>query len=99
MWRRRCLTMLLCSMFSASQGCVGVVFARWSNVPVLPRTRDGRVYSFDLIASASLQESEYAVSPSTPLLSTAIDENGWVCGQFPRLWTAIRALFPFYRPY
>lgn len=26
-------------------------------------------------------ESEYAVSPSTPLLSTAIDENGWVCGE------------------
>eukprot|EP00803_Ostreobium_quekettii_P007034 evm.model.scf_2582.1 EVM.evm.TU.scf_2582.1 scf_2582:2859-15247(+) len=25
-------------------------------------------------------ESDYAVSPSTPLLSTAIDENGWVCG-------------------
>ncbi|CAD7697676.1 unnamed protein product [Ostreobium quekettii] len=24
--------------------------------------------------------SDYGVSPSTPLLSTAIDENGWVCG-------------------
>jgi len=31
-----------------------------------------------------LQEAEYAVSPSTPLLSTAIEENGWVCGQFAR---------------
>ena len=77
--------MLLCSLFPASQGCVGVVFAGWSNVHVVPRTRDGRVYRFDLITSAFLQESEYAVSPSTPLLSTAIDENGWVCGQFPRL--------------
>ena len=29
------------------------------------------------------QEEVFAVSPSTPLLSTAIDENGWVCGGFP----------------
>ena len=28
-----------------------------------------------------LQDTEYQVSPSTPLLSTAIDENGWVCGK------------------
>lgn len=28
----------------------------------------------------ALQETDYQVSPSTPLLSTAIDENGWVCG-------------------
>ncbi|EIE25571.1 RCC1/BLIP-II, partial [Coccomyxa subellipsoidea C-169] len=27
------------------------------------------------------KETEFAVSPSTPLLSTAIDENGWVCGR------------------
>ena len=27
-----------------------------------------------------MQDNEFAVSPSTPLLSTAIDENGWVCG-------------------
>jgi hypothetical protein len=29
------------------------------------------------------QEIDYAVSPATPLLSTAIEENGWVCGAIP----------------
>lgn len=32
------------------------------------------------VQASGLQETEYQVSPSTPLLSTAIDENGWVCG-------------------
>ncbi|KAK9819719.1 hypothetical protein WJX72_001643 [[Myrmecia] bisecta] len=34
-------------------------------------------------AIESVKESSdaFAVSPSTPLLSTAIDENGWVCGK------------------
>ncbi len=33
------------------------------------------------IFHAQLQEADYQVSPSTPLLSTAIEENGWVCGE------------------
>ena len=28
-----------------------------------------------------LQEDDYAVSPSSPLVSTALDDNGWVCGK------------------
>ena len=28
-----------------------------------------------------LQEDDYAVSPSSPLVSTALDDNGWVCGE------------------
>jgi hypothetical protein len=27
-------------------------------------------------------ETEYAVSPNTPLLSTEVQENAWVCGEF-----------------
>ncbi len=27
-------------------------------------------------------ELEYVVSPHTPLLSTAVEENGWACGEF-----------------
>lgn len=30
----------------------------------------------------ALGEPEYVVSPSTPLVSTDIHENGWVCGEF-----------------
>ncbi|KAL3132600.1 hypothetical protein ABBQ32_009129 [Trebouxia sp. C0010 RCD-2024] len=32
-------------------------------------------------ALEAVKDTEYQVSPSTPLLSTAIDENGWVCGR------------------
>lgn len=27
------------------------------------------------------QETEYAVSPNTPLLSTEVQQNAWVCGE------------------
>jgi hypothetical protein len=30
-------------------------------------------------------ETEYAVSPNTPLLSTEVQENVWVCGEFASL--------------
>ena len=44
--------------------------------------REGCSASFTgvLKASVPVQEKEYAVSPVTPLLSTAIEENAWVCG-------------------
>ena len=29
----------------------------------------------------NVQEDDYAVSPSSPLVSTALDDNGWVCGE------------------
>ena len=41
----------------------------------------GELLCVTLVARA--QETEYAVSPVTPLLSTAIEENGWVCGTLP----------------
>eukprot|EP00884_Botryococcus_braunii_P023346 jgi/Botrbrau1/9696/Bobra.0201s0026.1 len=31
--------------------------------------------------STEVQDENYAISPSTPLLSTSLEENGWVCGQ------------------
>ena len=36
----------------------------------------------------AVQEKEYAVSPVTPLLSTAIEENAWVCGE-PDAWRTV----------
>ena len=42
----------------------------------------------------NLQEDDYAVSPSSPLVSTALDDNGWVCGEYswcPRCYAAASA--------
>lgn len=36
---------------------------------------------FILSVSQDQDDTNYAVSPSTPLLSTAIEENGWVSGR------------------
>jgi hypothetical protein len=47
------------------------------------------------------QETEYAVSPNTPLLSTEVQQNAWVCGKLqqplnsPAAWAVMTVVAPF----
>ena len=52
-----------------------------SALPQDPRLQTPSTLLFAKGLLHCLQDTEYQVSPSTPLLSTAIDENGWVCGK------------------